>query len=321
MSPFNKDSTAEEITQAFSSQIKDRIFLITGTSASGIGAYVATSLARHSPAQLILVARTKSKVDPVIQEIATINPGLKVTFVSCELTDRDSVREAADTINNDETIPHIDVIINNAGVMMLPEYQRDKTGYEVQLSANHLGHFLLTNLLLPKVKAAGPNARVVNVTSLGHKITPFRFDDWNFSDGATYDGWTAYGQSKTANILFTTELARRGVTSLAAHPGTIYGTGLARHMDFQSGGDPFALLYEVALRNTGKEFVLDPQKTLSQGAAPLLAAALDPDLAERSGAYIADCQVEEAFGYSQDQENAKKLWALSEELVGQKFPE
>ncbi|KAH8901850.1 putative short-chain dehydrogenase [Coniochaeta sp. PMI_546] len=321
MSPFNNDSTAEEVTQAFSSQIKGRIFVITGTSAGGLGAYVATSLARHSPARLILVARSKSKVDPVIQEIATIDPDLKVTFVSCELTDRDSVRQAAETINNDETIPHIDVIINNAGVMMLPKYQLDKTGYELQLSANHLGHFLLTNLLLPKVKAAGPNARIVNVSSSGHRISPFRFEDWNFSDGATYDGWTAYGQSKTANNLFTTELARRGITSLAAHPGTIMGTNLGQYLDLESEEHPFALLDRIALRNTGKKFVLSPEKTISQGAASLLAAALDPDFVDKSGAYIADCQVEEAFAYSQDQENAKKLWALSEELVGQKFPE
>lgn len=322
MSPFNKDSTAEEVTRAFSSQIKGRIFVITGTSEGGLGAYVATSLARHSPARLILVARTKSKVEPVIREIAAIDPEVEVTFVPCELTDREgSVRQAAETINSDETIPRIDVIVNNAGVMMLPEYQVDKTGYELQLSANHLGHFLLTNLLLPKVKAAGPGARVVNVSSSGHRISPFRFDDWNFSDGATYDGWTAYGQSKTAINLFTAELARRGITSLAAHPGTIMGTNLGRYLDMGSEEHPFALLDRIALRNTGQKFELSAEKSLSQGAASILSAALDPELARQSGAYVADCQVEEAFAYSQDRENAKKLWALSEELVGQKFPE
>lgn len=321
MSPFNKDSTAEEVTQAFSSQIKDRIFLVTGTSAGGLGAYVSTRLARHSPAHLILVARNKSKVDPVLDEIAAINPDLKVTFVACELTDRDSVRKAAETIASDETIPRIDVVINNAGAMMLPKYQLDKTGYELQLSANHLGHFLLTNLLLPKVKAAGPGARVVNVSSSGHRISPFRFEDWNFSGGAAYDGWTAYGQSKTANNLFTAELARRGVTSVAAHPGTIMATGLGRYMDLDAEEHPFALLERVALRNTGEKFTISPEKMLSQGAAAILAPALDPEVVEKSGAYFENCQVDEAFGYSQDRENAKKLWALTEELVGQKFPE
>ncbi|KAJ9160701.1 Short-chain dehydrogenase [Coniochaeta hoffmannii] len=321
MSPFTKDSTAEEVTEGFSSQIKGRIFVITGTSAGGIGAYISTSLAHHSPAQLILVARTKSKVDPVIEEISAIDPSLKVTFVRCELTDRDSVRNAAETINNDPTVPHIDVLINNAGMMMLPKYQRDKTGYELQLSANHLGPFLLTNLLLPRVRASGPNGRVVNVSSSGHRISPFRFEDWNFSDGATYDGWTAYGQSKTANNLFTTELALRGVTALAAHPGTIMVTGLGRYMDLDAEEHPFVMLDRVALRNTGRKFVMSPEKTLSQGAASILSPALDPDFARNSGAYFEDGQVGEAYGYSQDEENAKKLWALSEELVGQKFPE
>lgn len=322
MSPFNKDTTAEEVTQAFSSQIKDRVFLITGTSAGGLGAYMATGLARHSPAQLLLVARTKSKVDPVMQEIATVNPDVKVIFIPCELTDQDSVRQAATTITEDATIPHIDIIINNAGVMMLPTYQTDKLGYELTLSANHIGHFLLTNLLLPKVRAAGPDARICSVSSSGHRISPFRFDDWNFSGtGTPYDGWTSYGQSKTANNLFTTELARRGYTALAPHPGTIMATKLSRHLDMESEEHPIALLDRVSVRNTGVKFVMSLEKTLSQGAASLLAAALDPEFERKSGAYTEDCQVDEAFGYSQDEEDAKKLWALSEELVGEKFPE
>lgn len=319
MSPFNQASTAEEVTQAFASQIKGRVFLITGTSAGGLGAYVATSLARHSPAHLILVARTKPKVDPVVEQITTVDPKVKVTFVPCELADRESVRKAAETINNDETIPHIDVLINNAGIMMLPQYQVDNTGSELQLSTNHLGPFLLTNLLLPKLKAAGPGARIVNVSSSGHRITPFRFEDWNFSGGATYDGWTAYGQSKTANNLFTAELARRGITSLAVHPGTVMGTGLGRYMHRDGEEHPFALLDRVALRNTGRKFVMSPERTLSQGAASILAPALDPESAGTSGAYFEDCQVNEAFEYSQDPENAKRLWALTEEIVGQKF--
>jgi NAD(P)-dependent dehydrogenase (short-subunit alcohol dehydrogenase family) len=321
MSPFNKSSVAEEVASTFASSIKDRTFLITGTSAGGIGAYAATSLAAHSPAHLILVARSAPKVEPVISSIAATNPSLKVTFVHCELTDRDSVRKAAATILDDATIPHIDVIINNAGVMMLPKYTTDSAGYELQLSANHLGPFLLTNLLLPRLAAAGPEARVVNVTSDGHKISPFRFEDWNFSKGETYDGWTAYGQSKTANNLFTTELVRRGITAFAAHPGVIMATSLKRHLNLDGGDDPFKLLEAVTVRNTGVKFVVGEQKTLTQGTAAVLVPALDPELKEKSGAYFEDCQVAKAAEYSQDGEAARKLWALSEELVGDKFPE
>ncbi|RKU46839.1 hypothetical protein DL546_008063 [Coniochaeta pulveracea] len=321
MSPFNKSSTAEEVTSTFSASIKDRIFLVTGTSAGGIGAYVATSLAAHSPAHLILFARSASKVEPVISSIAATNPSVKVTFISCELTDRDSVRKAAATILDDPAIPHIDVIINNAGLMMLPKYTTDSAGYELQFSANHLGPFLLTNLLLPKLAAAGPEARVVNVSSDGHNLSPFRVEDWNFSGGKTYDGWTAYGQTKTANNLFTVELARRGITALAAHPGVILTTNIGRHLDLNGEEDPFKLLDIVSVRNTGAHFVMGEQKTMTQGAAAVLVPALDPELKGVSGAYFEDCQVAKAAEYSQDREAARKLWTLSEELVGEKFPE
>lgn len=319
MSPFNKSTTAEEVTSAFSSSIKNCTLLITGTSAGGIGAYIATSLAAHSPAHLILFARSAAKVEPVISSIAATDPSIKVTFISCELADRDSVHKAAATILDDPAIPHIDVIINNAGLMTLPEYTTDSAGVELQLSANHLGPFLLTNLLLPKLAAAGPEARVVNVSSDGHKLSPFRFEDWNFSGGKTYDGWTAYGQTKTANILFTVELARRGITAFAAHPGVILTTNLGRHLDLS--GDPFKQLEIVGLKNTGVKFAIGEQKTVSQGAAAVLVPALDPKLKEVSGAYFEDCQVAKAAPYSQDAEAARKLWALSEELVGEKFPD
>lgn len=321
MSQFNNSSTAEDVTSTFSSSIKDRIFLITGTSAGGIGAYIATSLGAHSPAHLILVARSASRVEPVISSIAATDPSVKVTFIPCELTDRDSVRKAAATIIDNAAIPHIDVIINNAGIMMLPQYATDSAGYELQLSANHLGPFLLTNLLLPKLAASGAGARVVNVTSDGHKLSPFRFEDWNFSRGQTYDGWTAYGQSKSANNLFTVELARRGITAFAAHPGVIMATNLGRHLDLDGGEDPFKLLDVVSVRNTGAKFVMGEKKTLTQGAAAVLVPALDPELKEESGAYFEDCQVAKAAAYSQDGEAARKLWALSEKLVGENFPE
>lgn len=327
MSPFGFSTTAEEIVSTFDSRIQGRTFLITGTSASGLRAYVATSLARGSPAHLILVARTKSKVDPVIAEIAAKHPSVQTTFVEADLSDLDSVRRAASQINDDDNgtrIPHIDVVVNNAGVMAIPDYTLDKQGHEMTLSSNHLGHFLLTNLLMPKILASGAGARIVNVTSTGHRMSPFRFSDWNFSGGKTYDGWTAYGQSKTANILFTVELARRlesrGVKSYAPHPGLIFETSLASHLDV--GGTDWEELTRVSERNNGRPtFFLDDDapKTPAQGAAPLLAAALDPAFDDRSGSYVADCQVREPMEYARDPEAAVRLWKLSEELVGQEF--
>ncbi|KAI1209599.1 retinol dehydrogenase 13 [Annulohypoxylon truncatum] len=321
MSPFGLHTPSEEVAKAFADRIKGRTFLITGTSAKGIGAQAAISLARESPARLILVSRSKTKSEPVLAEIARVNSSVKTTFVICELSDFDSVRAAAAQINDDASIPRIDAVINNAGVMAIKEYTLDKQGYEMTLSSNHLGHFLLTNLIMPKILAAGPGSRIVNVSSKGHRISAFRFDDYNFSGGADYDGWSAYGQSKTANVLFSVDLARRlagrGIRAYAVHPGGIYGTGLATHVE----DNMWPQLDVATMKNTGRLFgaIADDLKTLTEGASSLLAAALDPEFDDKSGSFIQDCQVYTALEHATDPESARKLWELSEKLVGQKF--
>lgn len=308
-------TTGEEVVDQFAPQIQGRTFLITGTSAHGLGALTAIKLARHSPKNLILVARSKAKVDSVIDEIHRLNSSIVVTFVACELSDLDSVRRAAKEIIDNPHIPTIDVVINNAGVMAILEYTVDKNGNEMSLVVNHLSHFLLTNLLMPKIKAAGPQARIVNLTSSGHKGGPFRFDDYNFSGGKEYDPWSAYSQSKTANILFTIGLAQRGVQSFAVHPGSIYGTGLATHLS----AEDYSTIDAIARKNTGHGFTIDPPKTHDQGVSTTLVAALRPDLDKQSGAYLADCQVDTPSAYASDSENASRLWKLSKQLVGQAF--
>ncbi|KAH8203537.1 hypothetical protein TruAng_002285 [Truncatella angustata] len=323
MSSFGAKTNCEDVVHAFSSKVEGRTFLITGTSAKGLGAAAAIALAKAHPTQLILVGRTKSKVDPVIEAIVSTDPKVKVTFVQCELSDFDSVRKAAKEILDNKDISKIDVVLNNAGIMGVKEYTKDKQGYELQLSSNHLGHFLLTNLLLPKILAAGSGSRIVNVTSRGHRISPFRFNDYNFSDGKEYDPWSGYGQSKTANILFSVELARRladkGIRAYAVHPGAILGTGLTANLSFEVFSD----VPEIAKRNNGWESFspLDVStfKSLSQGSSSLVAACLDPSFDAKSGGYVKHCQIDKALDYATDPENAKKLWSLSEELVGQKF--
>ncbi|TPX13605.1 uncharacterized protein E0L32_006076 [Thyridium curvatum] len=312
---WNHDTTAEEVIRALADKVKGRTFLITGTSARGLGANTATALARASPAHLILVSRNKSKVDPVIDEIRKIDSSVKVTFVACDLSDLDSVRHAADEINGNSEISKIDAVINNAGIMAIQEYTLDKRGVEMTLSACHVGHFLLTNLIMPKIKAAGPGARVVNLTSLGHQIGPFRFGDHNFSGGKAYDPWSAYGQAKTANVLFTKGLAGRGVLSYAVHPGSIYETALADHLEMKAFDD----IAEVARANGNPDWSIHPPKTTSQGVSTTLAAALRPDIEGDSGAYMSDCQPEATFEWATKEEYVEKLWTVSEELVGQKF--
>ncbi|KAI4595277.1 hypothetical protein KJ359_006951 [Pestalotiopsis sp. 9143b] len=321
MSSFGLRTESSEVVQAFASRVKGRTFLVTGASVNGLGAAIAIALAQESPEHIILVGRTKAKIDPVVEEIAKVNPKVKAIFVQCELSDFDSVRKAGAAILDDEDIAKIDVIINNAGIMAVSEYSQDKQGYELQLSSNHLGHFLLTT---PHAQGPRRRARVAHRQhEPGPQGRPFRFDDYNFSGGRAYEPWTAYGQSKTANILYSVELARRlagrGIRSYAVHPGGILGTGLASHLELES----LAEIPAIAERNNGwRSFPpLDPArfKTASQGAACELAAALDPSFDDRSGSYVLDCQIGEALDYATDAGNAKKLWILSEELVGQKF--
>lgn len=219
MTAFGSETTAEEVVSAFSSNVKGRTFLITGASANGLGAYMATSLARASPQALILIARSEVKVAPVIEEIASIDPSIRAIFVPVDLSDQESVRAAAATILDDHDMTKIDVVINCAGIMYVEEFTTDAKGNELQFSANHVGHFLLTNLLMPKILAAGEGARIVNITSHGHQLSDVWWSDPTFNKGKDYHGWSGYGQSKTANILFSVELARRlkdrGIVSLA----------------------------------------------------------------------------------------------------------
>ncbi|KAL8370643.1 hypothetical protein RB595_000829 [Gaeumannomyces hyphopodioides] len=318
-SSFGFSTDCDDVVKAFADRVKGRTFLVTGTTAGGLGANTVLTLARQAPAHIILVSRTRAKTEPVLSELAREAPGVRATFVPCELSDLDSVRAAADQINGDAGVGAIDVVINNAGVMAIP-YKTDKQGHELTLSSNHLGHFLLTNLILPKVLAAGPGARVVNLSSNGHRISNFRFDDPGFSGGDAYEKWTAYGQSKTANVLFSVVLAERlgarGVFSFSVHPGGIYDTGLSTHLDEAE----FATIKAVAERNNWPGvFVLDKPKTLAQGTSPIVAAALDPEFEARNGAFIDNCQFGRAEAYALDGEAARRLWVLSEELVGEKF--
>lgn len=142
MPQFDKETTAEQVCDAFSPRIKGRTFLITGTSARGLGAKIATTLASYSPARLILLARDKAKVDPVIEEIRSLDPDVDTRLVLCELSSQDSVRRAAGDILGDASIDKIDVVINNAAVMAVKEYTVDDRGNELQLSSNYSMLFL-----------------------------------------------------------------------------------------------------------------------------------------------------------------------------------
>jgi len=210
---------------------------------------------------------------PVIEQIQQISPSTDAQFVKVDLASFASVRAAAAEVNT--SVPVIDVLINNAGVMT-SRFSLTPENLEVNFGANHVGHFLLTNLLVPKLKATdGAGSRIVNVSSLLYQLGPVRFDDYNFSGGATYNTWEAYAQSKTANILFSVALSQRlaskGVRSYSLHPGNIPATNLSSTLDPAEWPIVMAMFEE-------KKVEPPKEKTVEQGSATILAAALDPQL-------------------------------------------
>ncbi|KAI1169471.1 hypothetical protein F4777DRAFT_221894 [Nemania sp. FL0916] len=323
MPTFDGLTTQDEVAQAFSSQIKGCTYVITGAGQPSIGSQMALTIARHSPAHILIASRSSSKVDPVLKRIKEIDSSIKTSFVQVELSDHDSVRRAAAEIL--ALTPKIDVLINSAGNMTIKDYTLDKQGIEIQFSVNHVGHFLLTNLLIPALESAAAKSntgsRIVNLTSSAYHISGVNFEDYNFSGGKTYQRWTAYGQAKTANILFafglTERLKSRGITAFAAHPGYNGDTELAAHLTW----DDFGEIHSVTLENTGKEFVWEEprMKSFEQIAATPLVAALDPDLPAKSPALLQNSNILELDAELRSPERVQKLWTLSEKLVGQEF--
>ncbi|KAI7971324.1 hypothetical protein EIK77_000940 [Talaromyces pinophilus] len=205
-----------------------------------------------------------------MKEISSISPSTIVRFIKIDLLSCVSVRAAAAEIN--ASVSNIDVLINNAGIMGV-KFSLTPENVESHLGANHIGHFLLTNLLVPKLEASG-GARIVNVASAMYQLSPVMFDNYNFSDGKTYNAWIAYGQSKTANILFAVALAekleKKGIKSYSLHPGVIHTTGLSE-VD-QEAWPIVGALFE------SKKLEMPKEKTIGQGCATTLAAVLDPSL-------------------------------------------
>lgn len=262
-----------------------------------------------------------NKVQPVIDSVTKHNDSIKTTFIPTELSDISSVRAAAKDIAL--KVDAIDILINSAGIMALQEYQLSKDGFELQLATNHIGHFLLTGLLLPQLEASKSGARVISLTSMGYEVGDFRWDDWNFSDGEAYERWTAYAQGKSANIRFINELARRGaaknITAIVLHPGVILETGIMKAVDMSVIMGAMEDMKKAADAK-GEEFVPEPLKTLEQGCSTTVVAALRPDL--KSGVFLKDCQPldeKDMKPWAYDKEKDGKLWALTEEWVGEKF--
>ncbi|WP_435203606.1 SDR family NAD(P)-dependent oxidoreductase [Qipengyuania sp. 902] len=318
MSEFGFSSTADEVLEG--KDLSGRTALIKG-GYSGLGKETARAMAAMG-AHIVLSGRDAAKLDDAAREIADAT-GAKVETLVCDLASLDSVRKAAKEAN--ERFDKIDLLINNAGVMA-PPLERTEEGFELQFGTNHVGHFLLTNLLMPLVEK-GDRPRIVNLSSRGHHFDHVHFDDPNYQE-RDYEKWTAYGQSKTANILFSVGLEKRlsdrGVHAYALHPGGIQ-TNLGRHMTEEDMTWMMNRIKKMA-EKSGEE----PQgfKTIPQGAATTCWVATTDELEGAGGVYCEDCHVanqddEDTTGgvksYAIDPDNADRLWSMSEEMVGETF--
>src|SRR4051812_9221604 len=245
--PFGFESTAAEVVEGI--DLTGKRAVVTG-GASGIGVETARALA-GAGAQVTIAAR-----DTGAAERVAAGMGRDVLVAPLELTDRASIDAFADAWDDGP----LDILVNNAGVMAIQDLTLTPEGHEMQFATNHLGHFALTLGLRDALAAAG-NARVVNVSSSGHLRSPMVFDDIDFRF-RPYDPWLAYGQSKTANVLFSVGITRRwgddGITSNALMPGGI-ATNLQRHV----GGADYMERRVRELSRTGDIRL----KTVEQGAA------------------------------------------------------
>ena len=279
--------------------IKGKTVVITGGN-TGIGKETAMDLATRG-AKVIIGCRNLEKGQAAVQEIQTRSGNENVFVEKLDLSSLASVRQFADGILRNE--PRLDILINNAGVMACP-YQMTEDGLEMQFGVNHIGHFLLTLLLLDLMKQSGPS-RIINVSSLAHRFGTgvINFDDINAEKD--YDPFAAYQQSKLANILFTRELSVHledtNVTVNALHPGLV-NTDIQRH-SFISGLVFFPLRWYFF-------------KTAEQGAQTTVHCAVSEEMEGVSGKYLVDCAFRDPSIGAQDDEAARKLWDISMELVG-----
>ena len=284
--------------------LQNQLVLITGAT-SGIGKETATVLAQMG-AHVVLLARSAEKAAAVQREIQAAAGHDRVDVLLADLADLGQVRRAAAEFN--ARYPRLDVLVNNAGLLFGSERTLSPDGYELGLATNHLGPFLLTALLLDKLKAS-PAARIVNVASMAYKFAKPDLADLQSARG--YGAMRIYGNTKLYNIMFTQELARRlrahGLTTIstnALHPGAV-----ASNFGDHSGG------WMTKVIQWSRPFML----SVAQGAETSIFLASALEVAEVSGGYFAKKKAEPVRHAFNTPAHARKLWELSEELTGTRF--
>jgi len=280
-------------------RLDGQVVVITGAN-SGIGRETALQLSLLG-AKVIMGCRDPKRAGNAVDYIKANNKNAVLSVIQLDLSSLESVRDFAKKVSQKET--NIDILINNAGIAGTPESQT-KEGFEMHFGTNHLGHFLLTLLLLPLLKSA-PKARVVSVASGLYKVGEIHFDNINLRDGA-YAPMKAYNQSKLANVLFTRELAKRlgpnsTISTYSLHPGVVK-TDIAKTDK----------LYERILINIMSSLLF---LTPHMGAQTSLYCALEDSIENETGFYYANCKKVDFKPIAMDDKTAEKLWELSTDLV------
>jgi NAD(P)-dependent dehydrogenase (short-subunit alcohol dehydrogenase family) len=309
---FGATSTAAEVVAGIS--LAGKRAIVTGAS-SGIGMETARALA-SAGAEVTLAVRDVEVGKRVTKDIAATTGNSNLPVVKLDLANQDSV---ADVVRGWRG--PLDILVNNAGIMATPE-RRTREGWEIQFATNHLGHFALS-LGLYGALVEAPRARVVVVSSVGHVNSEVLFDDINF-ENHPYDPWKAYSQSKTANVLFAVEAARRwapvGIAVNALNPGRIWETNLKR---FMPEGSPGPASFDP--KSTDVSY-----KDAKQGAATSVLLAASPLVEGISGKYFEDCVIagphrpgvrRGVAAHALDQAKAARLWQVSLEMIAQAHPE
>lgn len=292
-----------------------KVALVTGGN-SGIGYWTCLHLARMG-AHVVMACRSKARADSAVADILKVVPHAQLEILSLDLSDQASVRSAASAFLSKHK--RLDILCNNAGIALAP-MERTKDGFESQLAANFLGHFALTGLLIDVIRAT-PNSRVAHVGSLAHRIGKLDFQDLNFNN-RKYSPWTAYSQSKLANVTFMLELQRRfqkadiNSISVGAHPG-MSGTNIGAAL--RANASP---LKQKMQAWTEAKILNSPE----QAAAPTLLVATQAEV--RGGSYFGPSGFMEIKGApaparlaaaSHNEADASQLWKLSEQLTGVSF--
>ena len=316
--PFDAESTTDEVLKGI--DLAGKRILVTGVSA-GLGVETARALVTHG-AHVVGAARDLEKAKLATAQIRETKTG-GFELILLDLASLRSVRAAADGLLRAGT--PFDLVIANAGVMACPK-GFTKDGFETQFGTNHLGHFVLINRI---ASLFGNGARLVNLSSAGHRFSDVDLDDPNF-ERTLYTEFGAYGRSKTANVLFAVEFDRRhkgrSVRAAAVHPGVIQ-TELGRYMTDEVRKQMMA---SINTPNSATGMPAFKFKTIPQGAATSVWAGVAARAEDVGGRYCEDCHVAAIVDdpnlrggvrpYALDPQRARALWAKSEELVGERFP-